>query len=218
MTMFGTGVRTLGVIRRRQGALPALFAALLLGPAGSEAAHTAARPDLEALTDAADLIVRARCVSQESRLEAGRISTYVRLQVIETLKGTPHGELEIRIPGGAIPVPGRADGLMLEAFVSQAPRFQESAESVLFLWAGPGPPGDRVPVLQVVGLSLGKMDVAADGTAAAPHLQRVTPHLASRTDLPLGVAPPGAELVERGARVPVSALVARIRARLGEGR
>jgi hypothetical protein len=216
MIKFPTG---LAFILCRPASAQVLAGALLLGSVGAVAAHHAAgHPDLEALTGASDLIVRARTIGQESRLEEGQISTYVRLQVIEAIKGEPPTELEIRIPGGVIPIQGGPPGLMLEAAVPQAPRFQENAESVLFLSARQAMRSEGPALIpQVVGLSHGKIDIAADGSVVAPAARRVTIQVG-----PGAVSAPTAGQSggprNRGGRMPASELVAQIRTHLRGGR
>jgi hypothetical protein len=215
MIKFPTG---LAFFLCRPASAGVLAGALLLGSVGVVAAHhTAGHSDLEALAGASDVIVRARTISQESRLEEGRISTYVRLEVIEAIKGTPPTELEIRIPGGVIPIQGGPPGLMLEAAVPQAPRFQENAESVLFLSAGRAmQSGGPAPIPQVVGLSHGKIDVAANGTVVAPAPKRMTIQVEpGAVQAPTGQS--GGPR-NRGGRMPVSELVAQIRTHLRGGR
>ena len=57
------------------------------------------------LVDHADLIIGGRVVSAESRVESpdGRIATYVRIVVLERIKGPDVGaELELRFVGGTV--------------------------------------------------------------------------------------------------------------------
>jgi hypothetical protein len=56
------------------------------------------------LNDHADLIVEGRVVAAESRVEpGGQIATYVRIAVLERLKGPDVGsELELRFAGGSV--------------------------------------------------------------------------------------------------------------------
>lgn len=187
-----------------------LAGVVLLGCVGAAAAQSQPRPDLAGLTEASHIIVRARCIGQQSRLE-GRVFTYVRLQVIEAIKGTPPAEFEVRVPGGIVPIPGGPAGSVLVSTVPHAPRFEAGVESVFFLWAGPT---GQAPIPQLVGLSLGKIDVAADGTVVEPSARR----------LPLQLAPPPGGLsagrvpATIGGRMPVSELVARIRTHVSGGK
>src|SRR5262245_65719266 len=95
------------------------------------------------LAETATVIVQARCIGQEPRLKNGRIFTYVRLQVLEIVKGAPPAELEVRVLGGVVPVPGRSDGLRLAAFVPDGPRLRENADSVAHCRPLPCPPASR---------------------------------------------------------------------------
>jgi hypothetical protein len=88
-------------------------------------ATTLARLSLEQMAQAADTVVRARCVSIESRWIGGTIWTFSGFEVIETLKGAPAERIVVRLPGG------RVGHLMTK--VEAVPRFQPGEEGFLFL-------------------------------------------------------------------------------------
>jgi len=102
----------------------ALTLCLLLSPA-SALPTTLQRMSLDELAAAAPAIARVRIVSNESRMEAGRIWTFSQMEVLETLKGTLPAHLTLRLLGG------RTQGLVSK--VEGVPRFAPQEEAILFL-------------------------------------------------------------------------------------
>lgn len=141
--------RTLGA-----GAIAVLAALTTVAPAS-----TLPHLGLAELTDASAVVARVRCVSSEARLEGRAIYTHVRVLVDEPVKGSPGAEIEIRVPGGAVPVPGRSDGLAMMQHVHGAPRFKAGEESIVFLTRDPG----SAESYALVGLGAGMLAVDAQG-------------------------------------------------------
>lgn len=104
-----------------------LFAMALNGALMVSAAFatTIVRMDLATLARSAEIIVRARCLSTEARLEGGSAWTFDNFEVIETFKGSPPQTLCMRLPGGRV---GH-----LETKVEGVPRFVVGEEVVLFV-------------------------------------------------------------------------------------
>lgn len=143
---------------RRLVALVAWLASVPL----AASALTLAPMSLGQMTEASELVVRARCVDRAAtRTDDGAIESVVRFEVLETAKGTAEGVVEIREPGGTV------DGT--EMVVPGAPRSRVGDEAVLFL--------ERAPddTLRVVGMALGYLPVVTAGPGASR--VRVSPHL-----------------------------------------
>jgi hypothetical protein len=149
-----------------RGSRAAAAAMVLCASAPADASSTR-NPALAELAARSTAVVRATCVRQESRWERGRIFTRVVLHIHETAKGAVAPQIEVRVPGGAVPLPGRADGMLLAEQVAGAPLFRDDAESVIFLWR-PASAKAEGAAYQVVAFERGKLDVAADGTVAVP--------------------------------------------------
>jgi len=96
----------------------------------------------------ADCIVYGKVLSGSSKFESGRIYTYYRLSVIETLKGIPLSRSEMRVPGG---IAG-----LVAYIVPGSPDFSPGEEVVLFLRNGS--PG----IFEMDGLTSGLYRLAAD--------------------------------------------------------
>jgi hypothetical protein len=113
-----------------------LLAALIRGPA-----------DVEALTAASDVVVRAQVVSRTSAygVKGGQIFTTVVVRPIETWKGDASGELRVLVPGGEV-------GDYAQT-VSGMAVFGEGEEVVVFLRRGPQ------GVFGMQQMSLGKFSV-----------------------------------------------------------
>lgn len=99
---------------------------LLLAPAR---ATTLARLTLDELAGHADAVARVRCTSANAQWIGGAIWTVTRAEVVETLKGSPPAQIEIRLPGG------RVGGLATA--VDGAPRFRPGEEVFVFLERSP---------------------------------------------------------------------------------
>ena len=81
--------------------------------------------DVRALALRATSIVRARCIAEGSRTDAGSVSTFTTFETVERWKGAATPQFTIRLPGG------EAAGLSVR--VEGAPRFSPGEEAVLFL-------------------------------------------------------------------------------------
>lgn len=101
------------------------IASLILLSVLTTHATTLARLSLDQLTAASEAIARVRCVSSESRWDAGQIWTVTTFDVTETIKGTLPPRISVRLPGGRV---GH-----LTAAVDGTPRFAGGDESILFL-------------------------------------------------------------------------------------
>ena len=77
------------------------------------------------LSRAAHTVVRARCVANSARWDAGEIWTFTTFDVEEIWKGSPHAQITVRLLGGTA---GN-----LTSTVSGVPRFAPGEELVLFL-------------------------------------------------------------------------------------
>ena len=94
-------------------------------------------------------IVRARVTSSSAARRGSDIYTYYRLDVLETLKGSP-APSEVAVPGGTV------NGV--RQTVSGAPKLEIGQEYVLFLWTS------RSGLTQVIGLTQGVFSVNKNGT------------------------------------------------------
>lgn len=88
-------------------------------------ATTLQRLSVEKMVDAAQIIVRARCVSNEPRWDRGEIWTFTSFEVKDTWKGAPNTFVTVRLLGGTL-------GL-LTSNVSGVPKFNVGDEVILFL-------------------------------------------------------------------------------------
>lgn len=90
-------------------------------------ATTLMRVELPRLTDAAELIIYAKCVDRESRWENGSVWSFVDFRIIETLKGAMvAGEkIRVRLAGGQV---GH-----LQTRIDGVPEFFMGEEAVVFL-------------------------------------------------------------------------------------
>jgi hypothetical protein len=93
--------------------------------AATAGATTIARMDLRQLAAASRVVVRARCLGNESRWEEGEIWTFSRFVTLETFKGSPQAEFTVRLIGGQV------GGI--ESIVADVPRFVPGEEVILFL-------------------------------------------------------------------------------------
>jgi len=108
---------------------PSLCLLAILAAAWPAAATTLVRMSLDELARAAGLVVRARCVSTESRWENGEIWTLATFEVSEALKGVPATRVQVRLLGGQV---GH-----FKSTVDGVPRFQAGEEAYLFLEQAP---------------------------------------------------------------------------------
>jgi hypothetical protein len=127
------------VVRRR--GVPRRFASFVLLLALPALATTLVAMDVAALTRASRCVVRARVASVSAlRSDAGRITTAVEVERLETWAGPDLEVLRVLVPGGVVGNVGQR--------VEGAPRFVQGEEVVLFLAA-------HGPAFQPVGLAEG---------------------------------------------------------------
>jgi len=86
---------------------------------------TIERMSIARMARTAALIVRARCVGNATRWEAGEIWTITELETEDVWKGAPSSRLAIRLLGGSV---GN-----ITSTVSGVPRFRAGEDLVLFL-------------------------------------------------------------------------------------
>ncbi len=101
------------------------FPAVLICASAPVHATTLKRMSVGDLSRAAHAIVRARCVTNSTRWDAGEIFTFTTFDVEEVWKGSPPANVTVRLIGG------HADDLT--STVSGVPRFQPGEQLVLFL-------------------------------------------------------------------------------------
>jgi hypothetical protein len=101
-------------------------AAVLLMMTGSAATGTTlARMSLAQMSQAAQAIVRARCLGSATGWDAGEIWTLTSFEVDEVWRGSPPARITVRLLGGRI---GN-----LTSSVSGVPRFRSGEDVILFL-------------------------------------------------------------------------------------
>ncbi|HXJ16276.1 MAG TPA: hypothetical protein VNM68_03665, partial [Candidatus Polarisedimenticolia bacterium] len=100
-------------------------ASLMLAMAGAAAGTTLARMTLAEMAQAAPVIVRARCLTNSVRWDAGEIWTLTAFQVEEVWKGVAPARVTVRLLGG------RSGNITSR--VSGVPRFRAGDDVVLFL-------------------------------------------------------------------------------------
>ncbi len=123
-----TDKRTHITTRRTESLVAAaLFAASLVAAcsATQASATTLLRMSLSQMAQAADTIVRGRCIATSSRWDAGSIWTFADVDLIETLKGSPPARIIVRLPGGRV---GN-----VATHVDAAPNLKPGEEKILFL-------------------------------------------------------------------------------------
>lgn len=109
--------------RIREIALLTVFAAsVVCAPAR---ATTLMRMSIEKMARTAEVVVRARCVTNVTGWDAGEIWTLTTFQIEEPWKGAPSSLITVRLLGG------RAGNLT--STVDGVPRFQPGEDVVLFL-------------------------------------------------------------------------------------
>jgi hypothetical protein len=89
------------------------------------AATTFAWMSVAKMTHAASVIVRARCVANTTRWDAGEIWTFTSFEIEDVWKGAAPPRIQVRLLGG------RSGNLTSQ--VSGIPRFQAGEEVILFL-------------------------------------------------------------------------------------
>jgi hypothetical protein len=113
------------MMQRRTLAVICFAAALGFSGAGLVHATTLMRMSIMKLSRSARAIVRARCVANETRWDAGEIFTFTNFDVEENWKGSSPVRLTVRLIGGHAGA--------LTSTVSGVPRFTPGEEVVLFL-------------------------------------------------------------------------------------
>jgi len=100
---------------------------LLLVPGATRPASgtTLMRMSLAQISQAAQVIVRARCIGNSTRWDAGEIWTFTSFDIEETWSGSAPAQISVRLLGGRV-------GKITSA-VSGVPRFSPGEEVVLFL-------------------------------------------------------------------------------------
>jgi hypothetical protein len=111
-------------------------------------AATLQRLDFDEMIEKSTAIVRGQVVASSARFHGPVIYTHYRVRVLEQIKGTGTGEVDVVVPGGI------ASGLR-QSF-SGAPKLQAGSEYVLFLWTGAS------GLTTIIGLSQGLFDVHRD--------------------------------------------------------
>lgn len=102
-----------------------VVAVVVILTCGAAEATSLALLSLEELTAAAEAVVHARCVANQSKWERGEIWTFTQFEVLDVLKGRAPAQITVRLIGGRV---GHVSSI-----VSLAPRFRPSEEVILFL-------------------------------------------------------------------------------------
>jgi hypothetical protein len=135
------------MIRSLSRAVAATITLIMMSLAFSAAASTVLELDLDSLVANSDDIVIGTVTEVESRVEEdGRVYSYIRIAIRETLKGEPGSELVLRQIGG------RVDDLA--TYVPGMPQFVPREEVFLFIERLPR---QNIPV--VTGLAQGKFSI-----------------------------------------------------------
>ena len=103
----------------------AVFGSGLLICCAAVPGTTLEKMPLERMADVAKVIVRARCVSNSTRWDAGEIWTLTTFEVAEAWKGLATERVTVRLLGGTVG--------SLTSTVSGVPRFRAGEEVILFL-------------------------------------------------------------------------------------
>lgn len=98
---------------------------LAISAAGVARATTLAHMSIAELTAAAQLVARARCVTNATRWENGEIWTITTFDVVEVWKGRAPAQITVRLIGGRV-------GHLIST-VAGVPRFAPGEQVVLFL-------------------------------------------------------------------------------------
>jgi hypothetical protein len=115
-------------MRLRNVTIVLLLAAMQVGAAPLASATTLERMSVAKMTQAAQLVVRARCIANSTAWDGGEIWTFTSFTVEDSWKGAPAGaaqQLTVRLLGGSV---GK-----LNSTVSGVPRFRPGEEVILFL-------------------------------------------------------------------------------------
>ncbi len=111
--------------RKSRSAPAAVWLAVALLSASVAGATTIERMSLAKLSQAAPLIVRARCTGNSVALDAGEIWTFTSFQVEETWRGDALPQITVRLLGGTM---GN-----ITSHVSGVPQFRPGEDVILFL-------------------------------------------------------------------------------------
>lgn len=94
-------------------------------------------------------IVRGKVTSSYAAFSGPVIYTHYSVQVLETLKGSAAGTVDVAVPGGTV-------GNLRQSF-GGAPGLQEGDQYVFFLWTS------KSGLTQVIGLTQGLFSIGQDG-------------------------------------------------------
>jgi hypothetical protein len=128
----------------------ALVAASFAASNSSALATTLKRMSVTDLSRAAHTVVRARCVTNSTRWDAGEIWTFTTLDVEDTWKRSAPAQITLRLLGGSV---GN-----FTSTVSGVPRFAPGEELILFL--------ERTPAqdFSIVSWMQGTFRIGLNGT------------------------------------------------------
>ena len=115
-------------------------------------ATTLTKASLDSLIQKSTNIVRGKVAGSSTGARGSLVYTYYKIQVLEQLKGSATGEVQIQVPGGTF-------GAMRQS-IAGAPQLADGSEYVFFLWTGPS--GAR----HLLGLSQGILDVVKNAAGA----------------------------------------------------
>jgi len=116
-----------------------------------QAAATSVLPvSLQRMATTAEIIFHGTAISNEVRLDqaSGRVATYTRFKVIETIKGNPGASHTIKQIGGQLP------GSNVRQVIHGVPQFAIGQEYVIFL-----PMTSSLGFASPIGLSQGKFNI-----------------------------------------------------------
>ena len=105
---------------------------------------------LERMAATADTIFHGKAISNEVKLDpvSGRVVTFTRFEIIESIKGEPGSSRTIKQIGGQLP------GSNYRRVIHGVPGFNTGEEYVVFL-----PKASRLGFTSPIGLSQGKFDI-----------------------------------------------------------
>ncbi len=138
---------------------------MLLGASGAARATTLLRMTLAEMSQAAQAIVRARCVGSVTEWDAGEIWTFTSFETEEVWRGAPSARFTVRLLGG------RAGNLT--SSVSGVPRFRAGEDVVLFLERTAR--GD----FSVVGWEQGTFRIRTDAASGSENITQDTASFAT---------------------------------------
>ena len=130
------------------------FVVLLV--ASASWATTLARLTDDELIERSSLIVIGQCTEARSAWVGRRLVTLATIAVHEVLKGEPHTQITVVIPGGI----DTQREFPVAAVVAGAPQISPTEEVVLFLTRTQGEPDSYA----ITGLAQGKFSVVQDAT------------------------------------------------------